>query len=144
MFSSSGCGSVYSYSPAGAPSHFGTYCSTFRMTPCTSSWVPPLVAPSGTSLVAEPSGYIFVSRAPVVRHPPPTSEKASVIKRSRSRPHIANQKLFNPSANRRPSMSSHCLLIGTVPEQAEPGYQYNEFLASFQRRIDGMTGQSGG
>ena len=137
------------YSPAvvqcaGAPSHFGASCGAFRTTPCTSSWVPPLVAPSWTSPLTEPSGYRFASRAPVVRRSPPTSGKATAIKRSRSGT-AHRQKSSHPSANIRSSTSSsRRLSTGTVPEQAEPGYQYDEFLASFQRRIDGMTGQSGG
>ncbi len=129
---------------AGAPSHFGAYYGAFRTTPCTSSWVPPLVAPSRTSTVTEPSGYRFASRAPVVRRSPPTSGKASAIKRSRSGTAHRQQKSSNPSTNRRPSASSsRRLSTGTVPEH-DTGYQYDEFLASFQRRIDGMTGQSGG
>lgn len=132
---------------AGAPSHFGAYCGAFRTTPCTSSWVAPLVAPSWTSPVTEPSGYRFASRAPVVRRSPTTSGKASAIKRSRSGT-AHRQKPSAPSANRRPSAlsSSRRLSTGAVPEQAEAGHQpeYDEFLASFQRRIDGMTGQSGG
>jgi len=131
---------------AGAPSHFGAYyCGAFRTTPCASSWAPPLVAPSRTSTVTEPSGYRFASRAPVVRRSPPTSVKASAIKRSRSGT-AHRQKSSNPSVNRRPpgASSSRRLSTGVVPEQAEAGYQYDEFLASFQCRIDGMTGQSGG
>lgn len=139
---------------AGAPSHSaGAFYSAFRTAPSTSSsWVPPLVAPSRTNSVTEPSGYRFASRAPVVRRSPPASGKASArIKRSRSGT-AHRQQSSHPSANRTPSASSsRRLSTGTVPEQAEPfimrhdtGHQYDEFLASFQRRIDGMTGQSGG
>ena len=145
----SGCCHVRLHSPAGkqcagAPSHFGAYCGAFRATPCASSWVPPLVAPSWTSPVTEPSGYRFASRAPVVRRPPTISPKTSAIKRARSGT-AHRQNLSNPSANRRPgASSSRRLSTGTVHEQAGSGDQYDEFLASFQRRIDGMTGQSGG
>lgn len=127
---------------AGAPSPFGAYCGAFRTTPCASSWAPPLVAPSRTNPVTEPSGYRFASRAPVVRRSP-TAGKASV-KRSRSGTAHC-QKPSSSSLNRRQSASSSRRPpTGTAPESAEPGYQYDEFLASFQRRIDGMTGQSGG
>ena len=134
------------YSPAGAqcagaPSHFGAYCGTFRTTPCASSWVPPLVAPSWTSPVTEPSGYRFASRAPVVRRSP-TAGKASAIKRSRSG--TANCQKSSKSSRRSSASLSRRPSAGTAPESAEPGDQYDEFLASFQRRIDGMTGQSGG
>jgi hypothetical protein len=129
---------------AGAQSQLGAYCSAFRTVPCPSqplnhSWAAPLVVPPRSSPVTEPAAYRFASRAPVVRRSPSSSAKASATKRSRP-----NQ---TPSAARKPlsssSSSASFPYTKPVPEPSDP-LQYDEFLASFQHRIDRMTGQRGG
>ncbi|KAI0254784.1 hypothetical protein BJV78DRAFT_1350903 [Lactifluus subvellereus] len=144
---------------AGVQSQLGTYCSSFRTVPCASqswnpSWTAPLVAPPQSSPVTEPTAYRFASRAPVV-HRSPTSAKTSATKQSRPKtaPHA---QMPPPSAAKKPqsssSSSTHHPYARSGPEPLDPflmryygpDNQYDEFLASFQHRIDGMTGQRGG
>ena len=144
---------------AGVQSQLGGFCSAFRTVPCASqswnpSWTAPLVAPPQPSPVTEPTAYRFASRAPVVRRSPPNSAKASATKQSRPKttPHA---QLPPPSAARKPLSSSSSAYhphARSGPEPLDPflmrnygpDNQYDEFLASFQHRIDGMTGQRGG
>ena len=132
----------------------GAYCGAFRMSPCipqslNHSWAAPLVAPAPTRSVpvTEPSEYKFASRAPVIRRSPSSKHP---------RPKTGHQgKLPLPYANGKPNMSScggyrRTHARAAVPQQQDPRYsdmmdnQYDAFLASFQHRIDGMTGQKGG
>ena len=150
---------TYQTQSAGVQLPLGAFCSAFRTVPCapqscTPSWTAPLVAPPRSDPVTEPTAYRFASRAPVVRRSPPTSAKASATKQSRPKtaPHA---QLSHPSAARKPhppSSSARHPYARSGPEpldpfvmrQYGPDNQYDEFLASFQHRIDGMTGQRGG
>jgi len=133
---------------AGTQSQLGTYCSTFRAVHSSDrSWVAPLVvAPTPSGLVSEPSEYKFATRAPVVRRSPSAKNP---------RTKTTNQgQLSAPSpTNGKPSTPSrtyqHQAKATPTPEQLDMRYydsnnRYDEFLASFQYRIDGMTGQRGG
>jgi len=130
---------------AGTQSKLGTYCTTFRAVQSSDrSWVAPLVATTPSGLVAEPSEYKFATRAPVVRRSPGAKNP---------RTKTTNQgQLSAPSTNGKPSTSSSRTYqhnAKATPEQLDMRYydsnnQYDEFLASFQYRIDGMTGQRGG
>jgi hypothetical protein len=131
----------------------GAYCGAFRTAPCipqslNHSWAAPLVAPapSRSDPVAEPSEYKFASRAPVIRRSPGSKHP---------RPKNAHQgKLPVPFANGKLNVSScgYRTQSQKVPQQQNPhsmrtgdmDNQYDDFLASFQHRIDGMTGQKGG
>jgi hypothetical protein len=135
----------------GVQTQLGTYCGAFRTSPYVppsmNSWTAPLVAPTQPGPVREPSEYRFASRAPVMRRRSPGSKHP--------RPKTAHQgQLQVPFPNGKSRTSSYAYrphARGT-PEQPDPhtmrygdlDNQYDEFLASFQHRIDGMTGQRGG
>lgn len=136
------CVFTYQLQCAGAQSQLETFCSAFRTAPSLNhSWAAPLVAPPRSSPVMEPTAYKFASRAPVVRRSP--NAKASTTKQSRPNSH----QLSPPSAVRKPPSSSSS---PAYHPSARPCFeplvplQYDESLASFQHRIDGMTGQRGG
>jgi hypothetical protein len=142
------CISTFQTQCASAQSQLGTYYSAFRTMPYVSqslnhSWTAPLVAPPLSSPVTEPTAYKFASRAPVVRRFPTASAKASATKQSRPN----HPQLPPPSAARKlPSSSASSAYHPYARSVSEPlvPLQYDEFLASFQHRIDGMTGQKGG
>jgi hypothetical protein len=124
----------------------GAYCGAFKTSPCgpqssNHSWAAPLVAPARSNPVTEPSEYKFASRAPVIRRSPTGSSK-------HPRSKTAHQgKLPVAFTNGKLNMSSSCAYRTQDPHIMRSGdldNQYDEFLASFQHRIDGMTGQKGG
>ncbi|KAI0304005.1 hypothetical protein BC826DRAFT_206143 [Russula brevipes] len=136
---------------AGAQSQLAAYCGAFRTSshtpqPLNHSWVAPLVAPARPDPATEPPEYRFASRAPAVRRSPANKDP-----RQKSAHHghpsasPANGKLSTSSC-------AHQSYARAAPEQFDSHTmrhydwdgQYDEFLASFQHRIDGMTGQRGG
>ena len=134
----------------------GTYYGAFRTHPCipqslNHSWAAPLVAPAQSDPVTEPSQYRFASRAPVVRRKSPSSKhpRPKTVHQGQVSVPFANGNANMPSCAYRSHARS---ATAKAPEQPDPhvsrqgdlGVQYDEFLASFQHRIDGMTGQRGG
>ncbi|KAI0005093.1 hypothetical protein BJV74DRAFT_806915 [Russula compacta] len=133
---------------AGKQARSGMYYGAFRTSPhvpqaSNHSWTAPLVAPVQPCPVTEPSEYKFASRAPVVRRSPPTSTKASATRNPRSKAaHAHHRHPSVPSGNGKQRASGQQDPY-TIPS-LDSANQYDEFLASFQHRIDYMTGQRGG
>ena len=129
---------------ARAQPQLATYCGTFRTSPNPppSSWVVPVVAPVQPDFVAKPSEYRFASRAPVTRRSPST--KHSATKHPKSNTAYHGQPSVS-STNGVLSASSYANQNRALEQRHyDPGNQYDDFLATFQHRIDGMTGQRGG
>src|SRR6266850_2315243 len=109
--------------------------------PMNHSWLAPVVAPVMGDTVAEPSEYRFASRAHGVRRSPSASTKRTATKNPT--PHHGQPQA--PSTNGMLSTSSSTYQQHSREQRHyDSDDRYDEFLATFQHRIDGMTGQRGG